>query len=57
MDHGLAGLNERCKVQDGVEWLVLPPGGCEDFFEGLPVGQLALNEFDSGGQQLAPAVA
>ena len=44
--HRLASLNERGKVEDGVERLALFAGVFKDGFKSRPVGQLTLDEFD-----------
>jgi hypothetical protein len=54
--HRLAGLNKRGKVKHGVEGLAFAPGRFKGGFESPPVSQLALNELNSGRQQIAPAV-
>jgi hypothetical protein len=57
MEHGFAGFNEGGEVKHGVKGVVTLVCRGKDCFDGLAVGQFALNELNAGGQQLAPAMA
>jgi hypothetical protein len=56
MEHGLASLDERGKVQDAVEGFSLLFGGEEYLLKSGPVCQLSLDEFHAGRQKIAPSM-
>ena len=56
-DHGLAGLNEGCKVEDAVEGITVVFRCREKVFNYGSVRQLTFNKIHAFGQEVAPSVA
>jgi hypothetical protein len=56
LHHGLAGFNERGKMEDAVEGLSMFLGGDEKVFKRSPVGHLTPHKIHPCRQKVASAV-
>jgi hypothetical protein len=57
MDHGLAGLDERGKVENGIKGFSFTLGRRKDVLKNRPVCHFSPDELHADRQQIAPAMA